>query len=58
VTAFTYGPLHHRSECSCGEVGPSRLRVGRAVIDALLHAARTGCALNAPVHFDARGVVS
>lgn len=49
VTAFLYGLGDSRAECSCGYDGPSRIRAGRAKLDALMHAAESGCLPDAPL---------
>jgi hypothetical protein len=43
VSVFVYGRTKHRAECSCSWEGKLRWTLGRAIIDALLHALDTGC---------------
>lgn len=49
VSVFTYGPRAHRAECSCGHESKARRRKTRAIVDAVLHAANTGCIENWPL---------
>lgn len=49
VSVFIYSPHTHRAECSCGHNGRARRRKTRAVVDAVLHAANTGCIENWPL---------
>jgi len=53
VSVFVYGTANHRAECSCGWQAHRRARKGRAVMDALLHAANRGCVENWPLVYDA-----
>lgn len=54
VSVFTYGAADHRAECSCGWQSKQRVRKGRAVYDALTHAADTGCRENWPLSYESR----
>lgn len=49
VSVFTYGLADHRAECSCGWQSKQRIRKGRAIFDALIHACDTGCRENWPL---------
>jgi hypothetical protein len=49
VSVFVYGLANHRAECSCGWASRRRARKGRAVVDALVHAAAGDCRENWPL---------
>lgn len=49
VTAFVYRRGKSRAECSCGWEGRKRIFRGIAVVDALEHAHRQGCAPDWPL---------
>lgn len=54
VTVFTYSGTRHRAECGCSFNGNHTPTVGRAAVEALMHAATTGCQANVPLVFDSR----